>query len=362
MLKLLMTMLLLSFGTTSYAETREELLAKAQGMTNDQVWTALTTVDANGNTGFGKCKMATGYPTCASCACPYYFKGWRVNKPGVLDTAGADGWPKNDYGGGQGASTGCMGAEGAPICWDGSDPATMCTSSLKANAKAILLNALENSQHKYSGYDDVCGVGSLPPAKKANVSIMDSSKLFFVKPTEPCAAGKVLCGTTSIGDKVGTYESFNPLPAQFCAAAYGVLKSSIASFQQQGKVTDKDSRFISCSQYSQKQLDSATLAQAGSVLASMNTKFSGCDLIPFCDYPPAKINVLTNPEIALFYVALGEKLNSLPASVRPKVALLTPAELSTARDAYKSLQDKAPNADGKTYSLADALAAITGKK
>lgn len=357
--KSLLIAFLMTFSFSLFAGAREDLLAKAQSMTNDEVWNALTTMDANGNSGFGKCRVANGYPACASCACPYYFKGWSVAQPGILDAANANGWPKNS-GYPNGASTGCIMSNGQPM-GDGAEP-QMLTADIKANVKAILLNALDNSKHKYPGYSDVCGTSQIPASQKASLSIMDSSKLFFVRPTESCAAGKVLCGTTSIGQKSGSLEAFNPLPSQFCAAAYGVIKSSMASYKQQGKSSDKDSRFISCAQYSQRQLDSQTLSQAGSVLASMNTKFSGCDLIPYCDYGPSKIETMVSSEIALFYVATGEKTDSLPAVLRPKVATLTPVELETARTAYKALQDKVPNASGQTYTLADAVNAILGKK
>jgi hypothetical protein len=337
----------------SIAASREELLEKAKSMSKDEVWEALTKTDAAGNTMFGKCRVAS----CSSgCACGRYFKGWNVAQPGALDVAGQYGWPKNYWSPGVGASSGCMDS-----CWDGMDAATMCTSDIKANAKAVLINALDNSQHKYSGYSDVCGVGSLPPAKKVSISIMDSSKLYFIKPSEPCTQGKVMCGTTSIGDKVGEYESFNKLPDQFCAAAYGVIKSSLASYKQQGKADVKDSRFITCAQYSQKQIASETLSQAKSVLGDMNTKFAGCDIIPYCEYSPIQMDGMTVSEVALFYVVLGERVDSMPATIKPKIAALTSAQLGLAREAYKELLEKLPSTNGGTYTLEDALKKIAGK-
>ena len=117
----------LLLGLSYQVQAQSIMLKRASSMSNEKVWEALTKVDSNGTTKFGKCKVDIA-AKCKGCFCPYYFKA------NVAGSLGYFGWPKNPQ---SGDSTGCLGRN----CWGGYSEA-MCTSDVKANAKAMLLDAL----------------------------------------------------------------------------------------------------------------------------------------------------------------------------------------------------------------------------
>lgn len=118
---------LLSLSQLAFSQA--SMISKAKSMSNQQIWDALLTIDASGNTQFGKCKIKNAI-ACKSCACDFYFQ---ANVPGIT---GNMGWPKNPN---FGDSSGCMNG-----CWSGYTPA-MCTKDIQANARAMLLDALSKN-------------------------------------------------------------------------------------------------------------------------------------------------------------------------------------------------------------------------
>ena len=69
-------------------KAQSHLIPNAEALNNNELWTALTTIDVNGNTAFGKCKVQDA-TACTSCACDYYFTA------NIVGSVGKYGWPKN---------------------------------------------------------------------------------------------------------------------------------------------------------------------------------------------------------------------------------------------------------------------------
>lgn len=124
----LLSLLILCLNLPLAAQT--SLLKDAQSMSDDEAWLALTVPDSKGISKFGKCKISDA-SNCSNCFCPYYFLSKVKGKQSNF------GWPKNPQ---TGDGNGCLGKG----CWGGYTT-KMCTDNVKANAKAILLDALVNN-------------------------------------------------------------------------------------------------------------------------------------------------------------------------------------------------------------------------
>jgi len=278
---------LLLLGLTSQLMAQVSMLPTANLMTNQQAWDSLSAIDANGNTMFGKCKVVDA-TACPTCACDYYF---RASIPG---TVGQFGWPKNPS---SGDSTGCLGKG----CWSGYTP-PMCTADIKANAKAILLDALANN---------ACGT-LVPPTNTGGVSVLDSSQFFFVNPNESCANGEAVCGVTGLGSSVGDQVQFTKMSKKFCTAALGVAQ----------KKKDNSVKMISCATYAQKSLSNSEIQNAAKMLSVLNVSYSVFELVgmqKYLDYSSADYQGMSTPEVALYYVAVGKNSLKLPNDLKPRV-------------------------------------------
>lgn len=271
---------------TQVVFSQASMVPTAQSMSNQQVWDALIAVDASGNTMFGKCRVNDA-TKCASCACSYYFN---ANIKGSLSYLG---WPKNPS---SGDSTGCMDG-----CWGGYSPA-MCTSDKKANSKAMLLDALANN---------ACGT-PVPPTNTGGVTVLDSSKFFFVDPSASCAKGKVLCGVVGLGSEVGGLTQFTKVPERVCRAAFGAAQ----------KMRSNKAKMITCAQFNEKSLSNAAIQQAASMVGQLNQSYSLFSLKgmqKFLDYSDAQYEAMTTAEVALFYVGVSKNSNLLPTVLKTRV-------------------------------------------
>ena len=277
--------------TNHLAKAQASLVTLANSMTKEDVWTALLSINAKGETIFGKCRIQNAVsPNCPNCACNYYFKGNR------LGSLGMTGWGKNPN---SGDGTGCfVWKSGAVACWPGQMAGTMCTSDMKANAKAILLDALSQNPA------DVCGL-PVPATNTGGVSITDSSKFLFVDPSESCAKGKVLCGSVSIGSEVAGMSQFTRFPEKFCNAAFGAAKKS----------TSNKAKMINCSQYNSNVISTSLIMQAASMVGQMNAGydiFHQAGIEEFLSYDQAQLQNMTFQQVALYYVAVGKNINKMP--------------------------------------------------
>lgn len=264
------------------------MIPTVNSMTNNDLWTALTNINASGETMFGKCRVLNA-TTCASCACDYYF---RAN---IVGSLGMYGWPKNPS---SGDSTGCLGSG----CWGGYS-AAMCTADIKANARAMLLDALNKS---------ACG-NPVPPTITGGVNITEVSKFFFVDPKNN--GGKVACGTTGLGTKVGEIFQFTRLPSSICKAAYLTALKSAGNDRGEAK-------FITMAQYDQQTLSNEEIQNAAAVVGQLNESYNVLTLDgvqKFLDYTDAQYAAMTPEDVAVFYVAVGKDINKLPAPVKSRV-------------------------------------------
>lgn len=333
------TFALLSFLLlhTQLVFSQASMVPTVNSMTNQQVWDELLKIDAQGNTMFGKCKIANA-TACGSCACNYYF---RANVPGSL---GYLGWPKNPS---SGDSTGCLGSG----CWGGYT-AAMCTSDIKANSKAMLLDALNK---------DACGTPA-PVVNNGGVTIMDSTKFLFVDPAASCAQGKVLCGIVGLGSEVNGITQFTKVPERVCRAAFGAAQ----------KMKSNKAKMITCAQYTQSSISNSAIQQAASMVGQLNQSydlFAMAGLQKYLDYSDAQYAAMTTSEVALFYVAVKKNSNLLPAALKPRVQVdkfdavraagdnfIITAEITAAETQIAAIsQGVVP---GKSFDLAQALAYI----
>lgn len=316
--------------------SQASMVPTVNGMTNQQVWDELLKIDASGNTMFGKCKIANA-TTCGSCACTYYF---RANIPGSL---GYLGWPKNPS---SGDSTGCMNG-----CWGGYTPA-MCTSDMKANSKAMLLDALNNN---------ACGTPA-PVVTTGGVSVVDSAKFLFVDPSASCAQGKVLCGIVGLGSEVSGMIQFTKVPERVCRAAFGAAQ----------KMKANKAKMITCAQYTQNSISNSAIQQAASMVGQLNQSydiFAMAGLQKYLDYSDAQYSAMTTSEVALFYVAVQKNSNKLPTVLKARVIpdkfdsvratgdnWITTAEITAAESQISNISQGV--VQGKSFNLAQALAYI----
>lgn len=316
--------------------SQSSMVPTVQSMSNQQVWDALLAIDASGSTIFGKCKIADAN-ACASCACNYYF---RANIAGSL---GYLGWPKNPS---SGDSTGCMNG-----CWGGYS-AAMCTADMKANSKAMLLDALNNN---------ACG-NPTPPTNTGGVTILDSSRFFFVDPSASCAKGKVLCGVVGLGSEVGGLTQFTKVPEKICRAAFGAAQ----------KMKSNKAKMITCDQLNQNTLSNSSIQQAASMVGQLNQSYSLFSLAgmqKFLDYSDAQYSSMSTAEVALFYVALQKNSNKLPTVLKARVDsskfntprgagdnYIVAAEIDAAEEQMKQISTGV--VQGNNFNLAQALSFI----
>lgn len=236
-------------------------------------------------------------------------------------------------------------------CWGGYTPA-MCTSDMKANSKAMLLDALNNN---------ACG-NPVPPVVNGGVTILDSSKFLFVDPAASCAKGKVLCGIVGLGSEVGGVVQFTRAPDKVCRAAFGAAQ----------KMKANKAKMISCAQYNQNSISNSAIQQAASMVGQLNQSydvFAMAGLQKYLDYTDAQYASMTTSEVALYYVAIKANSNLLPNALKPRVkpdkfddpraagethiirAEITAAEAQLANISQGVVQ-------GKQFNLAQALAYI----
>lgn len=282
------------FSLGAFAQAN--LIPTANNMSNQQVWDALLAINGTGETLFGKCRLQDA-TTCASCACKSYFKAK------VVGALGMYGWPKNPS---SGDSTGCNNGSK----WGGYTNA-MATSDLKANAKAMLLHALNAN---------ACGT-PVPPTNTGGVSILDNSKIFFVDPKASCANGEALCGTTGLGSSVGSLVQFTKLPKSFCRAAFAASM----------KAKTNQAKMINCNQLSSNSLSTQTIQNAASMMSILNTSygvFEMSGLQKYLDYDDTQLKAMSTQEVALYYVAVEKNSNKLPNELKSRVV---PSKFSTDR-------------------------------
>jgi hypothetical protein len=283
---------------SQYAKSQASLITLANSMTDQQIWEALLSVNALGETKFGKCRISNAQ-NCSACACSYYFNG---NRLGSLNMKG---WGKNPS---SGDGTGCMAWKNStvPACWP-SSTGIVCNSglSLQTYAKNLLMNALSQSPA------DVCGLPT-PINNTGGVSVIESSNFLFVNPSESCANGKVLCGTIKLGSEVAGLQQFTRLPESFCNAAYGsAMKSSSNS-----------AKMITCAQYNQNTLANSVIQEAASMVGQMNTGydiFAMAGITEMLEYTDAQLTAMPVDKVALYYVVVGKNSNKLPNALKPRV-------------------------------------------
>jgi hypothetical protein len=145
-------------GDDSEPDLVEALIQEAESMSNEDVYTALTTRDEDGLTKFGLCSVWINnssfyFGSSPSFAMENGVLKWLGWQPGpATGTLGLPGWPKNPF---TGDSTGISNGG----CYPGYTQA-MCTTDVKANIKAQLLDALKTKNLTVKGitYNDVCGL------------------------------------------------------------------------------------------------------------------------------------------------------------------------------------------------------------
>ena len=207
------------------------------------------------------------------------------------------GWPKNPS---SGDSTGCLGSG----CWGGYTSA-MCTSDNKANARAMLLDALNKN---------ACGT-PVPPIITGGVGLRESSKFFFVNPGQN--GGLVECGTTNLGGQVGNDLQFTVLPKSICESAYHIALVNAANKKETAK-------YITKAQLLQNTLTTSDIQNASAVAGQLMESyglFNLAGLQEFLDYSDAQYAAMSFADVALFYVAAGENSNILPPAVKARVVI-----------------------------------------
>ena len=270
-----------------FAFTQPEMIPTVTAMTDGQVWDALVSVDANGGTIFGQCKVAVA-SQCSDCACPSYF---RANIPGSM---GYNGWPKNPL---SGDSTGCLGK-----C-AGGYTANMCTADLKTNAKAMLLDALSK---------DACGPQADYISKTGSTTVFDSSRFVFVEPNAPCAKEKFRCAIVGIEGSVGSENQFSPVSKNICHAAYVIAQ----------KLQPTQIKLVNCEEFNSRIVSQATIQQAASSVGQLNMSyllFNLNGMQPLLDSIESQYKEMSSKQVALFYVAVNKDASKLPAILRERV-------------------------------------------
>jgi hypothetical protein len=270
---------------------------------------------------------------------------------GQYGTHGHSGYPKNPS---SGDSTGYTTA-----CFNEHIVSGVCRSgNWQEQAKQTLIMALKN---------DVCtDLPDMQLKATTEVSILDSSEIYYVSPSDYCANGKPLCGTTRFGDKQGEYASFNQLPEKFCRASYGVLEKNLATSKSKGNSFSNDARFITCDQLNQKKIQSQVLQQAKSVMSSLNDRIYILEL-PFSGYDDTKLKAMNDSELALYLASVSSNpdLIRIPELKARALALSTDVK-NQGQSEYTKILDalKAAQAEGSlkpTYTLEQAIAFIEKK-
>lgn len=259
---------------------------EVEAMTNDQVWDALVNIDSNGFTLFGKCRVAEA-TTCAGCACTHFFRA------GQEGSFGYQGWPKNPL---MGDGTGCLTG-----CWNGFSPA-MCSDNQRANAKAMLLDALNKN---------VCG-SSPSPQTSGGLTVRDSSRFLFVDPSASCSRGKILCGVTGLAGDVGSLTQFTRMPDKICRTSLTTAKKMKASKIQ----------YLTCEEFGLKNANNELIQKAASMVGQLNqtyTLFAMVGLQKFMDSNEDQYLALSTHETALFYVAVQKDVSKLPSNIRYRI-------------------------------------------
>ena len=328
-------------GEVLSSSVRDTLVAKVEGLSVDDVWNGLMVRDTTSRPG----KTISAYGTCIG-----YIQGsdrlFLIQ--GQYGTHGHSGYPKNPS---SGDSTGYTTA-----CFNEHTVTGVCRSgNWKEQAKQTLLMALRN---------DACtDFAKLDLKSSSEVSILDSKDIYYVSPDDYCAGGKPLCGTTRFGDKQGEYASFNQLPEKFCRASYGVLEKSLATSKVKGSNFSSDQRFITCDQLNQKKINSDILAQAKSVMSSLNDRLYILDL-PFSGYTDDKLKAMGDTELALFLASVNSDPNLIRIDVLKSRAIALSEDVKEkGRVEYDKLLTalKKAAAEGSlkpTYTLDQAISYI----
>ena len=271
-----------------HAQAQIEMIPTVNSMTNASLWAALTTIDMNSKTMFGSCRVLIA-TNCQNCFCQNYF---RAN---IKGSYGLQGWPKNPT---SADGTGCLGNG----CWSGFTSA-MCTADIKANARAMLLDALNKN---------ACGT-PVAPNVIGGIGLKDSSSFFFVNPDQN--GGLVECGTTKLGGQVGTALQFTILPKSICEAAYHLALVNAAN-------KNGTAIYITKSQLLQHTLTTGDIQNASAVggqLMEGYGLFNLSGLKGFLDYSDSQYVAMSTYDVAVFYVANGENASMLPSAVSARV-------------------------------------------
>ncbi len=321
--------------------TRDALIQKVQALTPAEVWTGLSLRDTTSRPG----QTITAYGTCLG-----YVQGsdrlFLIS--GHFGTHGHSGYPKNPS---SGDSTGYSTA-----CFNEHNVTGVCRSgNWQEQMKQTLLLAIKN---------DACtNYPKLDMKTTAEVSILDSQDIYYVSPTDYCANGKPLCGTTRFGDKQGDYESFNQLPEKFCRASYAVLEKKVATSIAKGNGAAHGGQYITCDQLTAKKIQSNVLQQAKSVMSTLNDRFYVLEL-PFSGYDEAKLIAMKDAELALYLASVSSNPDLIRIDeVRNRAIALSPEVKSLGQAEYDKLLNalKAAMAQGElkpTYSLQQAISYI----
>jgi hypothetical protein len=324
-IKIALVTLIGSMSINLMAQT--DLIANANSLNNDELWSVLTTFDVNGNTAFGKCKVQDARQ-CASCACDYYFTA------NIVGSVGKYGWPKNPA---SGDSTGCMNG-----CWGGYTP-NMCTSDIKANARAMLLRSLN---------DNACGT-PLPPTPNFSLHVSEVTKYKFVNPQ--LNGGEIRCGTAGLTQPIAGVPQFKELNDKTCRSSYMfALKAEANGGPEVSYVTLVEfNLLIAATTNLQNQIVQAGQANIAYDVLSLT------GIQPLIDSPAPAL--LPKDQIALLYATLGSNISKLPSATRasldPIEASLTQAEKNVASAELATKQSKV--VESKNYtSLESAIVAI----
>jgi hypothetical protein len=195
----------------------------------------------------------------------------------------------------------------------------MCTSDIKANARAMLLRSLN---------DNACGTPVAPPVvnDKFSLNISDGANYKFINPQ--LNGGKVKCGTTALAPEIAGVPQFKELKEKNCRSAYlFALKAEANGGPEVSYVTLVEfNLLIAATTNLQNQI-----VQAGQANISYDV-LSLTGIQPLIDSPAPAL--LPKDQIALLYATLGSNISKLPSATRasldPIEASLTQAEKNMA--------------------------------
>lgn len=277
-------LVLLFSSHTAYSQPSR--IFEVEALTTDQIWDGLVTIDSNGFTVFGKCRVAEA-TLCPSCACAQYF---RTAQQGTM---GLFGWPKNPL---TGDATGCLTG-----CWNGSTT-SMCTQDKKANVKAMLLDALDKN---------ACGPTN-PPVNTGQLTVRDSSRFHFVDPSASCSKGKIICAATGIAADVVGLTQFTRMPDKICRAALTTAK----------KMKGTKIQYITCEEFGAKHAANEKIREAASMVGQLNQSYSLFEMAglqKFLDSNAEAYMTMTTEDVALFYVAVQKDVSRMPSNIRFRI-------------------------------------------